>query len=162
MANRNRLIEKYVQVVREDGLQTNKNVTFGVGSNTPTVTFNGPIVANGAVTFNNVLTSGGITQGTTQALTPTTGTVTLTPTSSLVTLTPTGSMTINFAAPLGAGSYLALEVVTSGTSSYVLTFGTNTKTTGTLTTGTVSAKTFMVSFISDGTNWVEEARTTAM
>ena len=62
----NRLLEKYVQVVREDGLQTNKNVTFGVNGSTPTVTFSGPAVHNGAVTL-----AGNVTLNTGKTLTVT-------------------------------------------------------------------------------------------
>lgn len=55
-----------------------------------------------------------------------------------------------------------LIITTSGTSSYVVTFGTNFKTTGTLTTGTVSAKVFVIQFIFNGTSFIEVSRTTAI
>ena len=38
ITNRNRLLEKYVQVVREDGLNTNKNVNIGVAGATSSAT----------------------------------------------------------------------------------------------------------------------------
>lgn len=60
------------------------------------------------------------------------------------------------------GREYALIVLTSGTSSYTLTFGTNFKSTGTLATGTADAKRFVVKFIFDGTYFVETSRTTAM
>lgn len=144
------LLEDYEPAVKQFGLNTNKNVTFG-----GTTTINGPAVVN------NVLTFGGIVQGTIQALATTTP-LTVTPTSTFMTLTPTQSQTLNFAAPVGAGLYLVLEIVTSGTSSFTITFGTNTKTTGTLATGTTSGKYFVVCLTSDATNWVEQSRTTAM
>ncbi|MDP2941988.1 MAG: hypothetical protein Q8O36_00520, partial [Candidatus Omnitrophota bacterium] len=66
------------------------------------------------------------------------------------------------ASNLTAGQKINLVITTSGTSSFTLTFGSNFKSTGTLATGTVSAKVFVVSFVSDGTNLNEVARTTAM
>lgn len=77
------------------------------------------------------------------------------------TLTPGASLTIN-AASVVAGQEVAIIVTTSGSSSFTLTFGTNFKTTGTLATGTVSAKIFVIQFISDGTNYIEVSRTTAI
>lgn len=61
-----------------------------------------------------------------------------------------------------AGKTYHIRVLTSGTSTYTLTFGSNFKSTGTLATGATSAKTFVVSFLFDGSNFVEVARTTAM
>lgn len=77
------------------------------------------------------------------------------------TLTPTNNETIN-AVSAPAGALITLEVVTSGTTSFTLTFGTNFKTTGNLATGAVSGKTFTITFRGDGTNLVELCRTTAM
>lgn len=79
----------------------------------------------------------------------------------LFTITPTGNVTIN-ATGLTVGRRVVLIVLTSGTNSYTITFGTNFKSTGTLATGTTSGKYFIVEFISDGTNLYEIARTTAM
>lgn len=77
------------------------------------------------------------------------------------TLTPGEDETINATTVGAQGQRLFLQVVTSGTTSRTLTFGTNFKSVGTLATGTTTAKTFMVSFISDGTNYVEVSRTAA-
>lgn len=82
-------------------------------------------------------------------------------TANVFTLTPTGAVTIN-ATGLSLGRRVILIVLTSGTSSYTITFGTNFKSTGTLATGTSSAKYFVVEFVSDGTNLYEIARTAAM
>lgn len=102
-----------------------------------------------------------VAAGTATALS-TTSPATLTPTlGNVFTVTPTGALTIN-AASAPVGEYLTIVVTTSGTSSFVLTFGTNFKSTGTLATGTVSAKVFTVSFLCDGTNCNEISRTTAM
>lgn len=58
---------------------------------------------------------------------------------------------------------VTFSILTSGATSFVLTWGTNYKTTGTLATGTVAAKRFSVTFrCIDGTIWQEIGRTTAM
>jgi hypothetical protein len=81
----------------------------------------------------------------------------------VIPYTPTQSATINAASMTGTGGRtIRLVVTTSGTSSYTITFGTNFKTTGTLATDTVSGKVFVVTFVSDGVNWNEVSRTTAM
>lgn len=105
---------------------------------------------------------GGVATGSSQSV-ASAATVSLTPSSSVLIHTPTQNETINFSTNgYKAGAEICLEVVTSGTTSYTLTFGTGTKNQGTLATGTVSAKTFAVSFVFDGTNWVETSRTSAM
>lgn len=160
------LFENYEPYIKDNkGINTNYPATFGgaLTANGAT-TFNGAFTVNGAIQLNNAITFGVITQGSVQVIGTTTGTLALTPTSTVATLTPTGNMTLNFTntATIYTGAYFGLEVVTSGTSSFTLTFGTGTKNQGTLATGTVSAKTFMVQFVNDGTNWVETSRTTAM
>lgn len=77
------------------------------------------------------------------------------------TLTPGEDETLNVTGGI-QGQRLFLEVITSGTTSRTLTFGTNFKSTGTLATGTTTAKTFIVAFLHDGTNFVETSRTAAM
>lgn len=77
------------------------------------------------------------------------------------TLTPAQDATINATTVGLQGQPLFVKVLTSGTSSFTLTFGANFKSTGTLATGTTTAKTFMIQFLSDGTNYVEVSRTTA-
>lgn len=81
----------------------------------------------------------------------------------LATLVPDQSGTIA-ATTTGAlvGKTYRIKILTSGTSSFTLTFGSNFKTTGTLATGTSDAKTFIMTFVFDGTNFVEAGRTTAM
>lgn len=78
------------------------------------------------------------------------------------TLTPGQAETINATTVGVAGQMMYLIVTTSGIDSYILTFGTNFKTTGTLTTGTASGKVYTMQFISNGTNYCEVSRTTAM
>ncbi len=77
------------------------------------------------------------------------------------TLTPGEAENINATTVGAQGQMLVLEVITSGVTSYTLTFNTNFKSTTTLATGTTTAKVFVVTFISDGTNYVEVSRTAA-
>lgn len=82
-------------------------------------------------------------------------------TNTAVKVTPTATATFTTTvAP--AGSRASIIIVTSGTTSYTITFGTGFKTTGTLATGTTTARTFVIEFISDGTNMIEASRTVAM
>lgn len=80
---------------------------------------------------------------------------------SVVTYTPDADATLT-AAVAPAGSEVSLIVLTSGTTSYTITFGTGFKSTGTLATGTTTARTFVVRFVSNGTAMLEVSRTTAM
>lgn len=77
-------------------------------------------------------------------------------------LTPTASQSLTFAPDGLPGQIYTLKVVTSGTSSFTLTFSTGFKTTGTLATGTTDAKVFTVTLISDGQQLNELSRTAAM
>lgn len=76
-------------------------------------------------------------------------------------LTPTSTRTLTTNVPR-AGEQRVLIILTSGTTSYTLTFGTGYKTTGTLATGAVSARRFIVEFVSDGTSLIEMSRTVAI
>jgi hypothetical protein len=62
--------------------------------------------------------------------------------------------------PAGATAYVIIQ--TSGTTSRTVTFSTGFASTGTLATGTVSARRFVVSFVSDGTRLIETSRTVAI
>jgi hypothetical protein len=76
-------------------------------------------------------------------------------------LTVTAARTLTTTVP-AAGVQCSVTIVTSGTASFVVTFGTGFKPVGTLATGTVTARAFVVSFISNGTNLRETSRTAAM
>ena len=78
------------------------------------------------------------------------------------TLTAGHTATINATTTGAMGQDLYLYVLTSGTSSFTLTFGTNFLSAGTLATGTVDAKRFLVKFRSDGGRWLEQSRTGAL
>ena len=82
-------------------------------------------------------------------------------TKGVATVTP--NATGSFSSPVpAAGTRCTLIVTTSGTTSFTMTFGANFLTTGALTTGTVTAKVFVLEFISNGTVLVESSRTVAM
>jgi hypothetical protein len=78
-----------------------------------------------------------------------------------VQVTPNATGTFTTTVP-SAGLRCQLLILTSGASSYTITFGSGFRTTGTLATGTTTARYFMLSFISDGTVLVETSRTAAM
>jgi hypothetical protein len=79
----------------------------------------------------------------------------------VVQVTPNATATYTTTVP-AAGTRLSLIILTSGTTSYTITFGTGFKTTGTLTTGATSARYFVISFVSDGTSVIETSRTVAI
>lgn len=78
-----------------------------------------------------------------------------------VQLTPNSTRTVTTNVPR-AGEQRTLIILTSGTTSYTMTFGTGFKTTGTLATGATSARRFVINFVSDGTYLIEMSRTTAI
>ncbi len=82
-------------------------------------------------------------------------------TNSSTKLTVTAARTLTTTVP-PAGCQAHTIILTSGTSSYVITFGSGFKPTGTLATGTTSGRVFVVHWISDGTNLYESGRTVAM
>jgi hypothetical protein len=79
----------------------------------------------------------------------------------VVEYTPNGNRTLTTTIPY-AGTTVKLIILTSGVTSYTLTFGTGFKATCTLATGTTSARYFVVEFVSDGTYLIETSRTVAI
>lgn len=77
------------------------------------------------------------------------------------TITVTAARTLTSAVP-PAGVTRVTKVLTSGTSSFVITFGSGFKPNGTLSTGTVTGKIFIIEWFSDGTQLVEMSRTAAL
>jgi hypothetical protein len=92
------------------------------------------------------------------ATSATTGTISVAMDSAIKTITPTGACTFN-ATGGTVGQEVSFFITTAGVSSFVLTWGTNFRKTGTLTTGTTAARFFTVTFRFDGTVWWEIART---
>ncbi len=82
-------------------------------------------------------------------------------TNSVNKLTVTAARTLTTTVP-PAGCGATTIILTSGTTSFVITFGAGFKPTATLATGTVTARVFVVRWISDGTNLYEASRTIAM
>lgn len=78
-----------------------------------------------------------------------------------VRVTPNATGTFTTSVP-SAGMRRTLLILTSGTTSYTITFGSGFRSQGTLATGTTNARYFALEFISDGTNLIELGRTTAM
>ena len=82
-------------------------------------------------------------------------------TNDAVKVTPTANATYTTTVP-AAGKQVTLLILTSGTTSRTITFGTGFKPTGTLATGTVTARVFVINWVSDGTNLYEAGRTAAI
>lgn len=82
-------------------------------------------------------------------------------TNTVVKVTPTGNSTFTTTIP-AAGTMCKIIILTSGVSSFTITFGTGFKPTATLATGTTTSRVFVVSWVSDGTNLYETGRTAAM
>ena len=79
----------------------------------------------------------------------------------VVRVTPTATASYTTTVP-AAGAICVLSILTSGASSYTITFSTGFKSTGTLATGTTTARYFNITFVSDGTNLIEMSRTVAI
>lgn len=82
-------------------------------------------------------------------------------TNTAVKVTPTASATYTTTVP-AAGREVYILILTSGTTSRTITFGSGFKPSATLATGTVSGRVFVLSWISDGTNLYEVSRTAAL
>lgn len=82
-------------------------------------------------------------------------------TNSVTKLTVTANRTLTTTVP-PAGCKATTIILTSGTSSFTITFGSGFKPVSTLATGTTSGRVFVINWISDGTNLYEAGRTAAM
>lgn len=76
-------------------------------------------------------------------------------------LSPNSTRTLTTTVPQ-AGEERILIILTSGTTSYTMTFGTGFKAVGTLATGTTTARRFVIRFVSDGTYLIETGRTASI
>lgn len=147
-----------------DAPGTNTNLMQSDGTNWKSVTiptWNQNTTGTSSNVINPVsFANGGETGG--AATAATTGTMTVNMTTSVITITPSGACTFNAANGGIIGQEVMFAVTTSGVSSFVLTWGTNYKSTATLATGTTTAKMFAVTFRCYATNlWMEISRTTA-
>jgi hypothetical protein len=140
ITNKNRLLEKYVQVVREDGLNTNKNVNIGIAGAGSTATLSigtggfsttGSISASGV---SNVLESPIETHVTTAAINATatataaqvaTGYITSTSAAGTTITLPTGTL---LGAAIGATQGTVFDLYidnTAGASTVTIAVATN-------------------------------------
>ena len=137
------------------GTETLTGKTVNLASNTLTGTL---------AQFNTAMSNGKFTGMTTPAtFTPTAaapGAVAFSESNTFVVVTPNATGTYTTTVP-AAGVICYLMVLTSGVTSFTLTFGTGFRPTATLATGTVTGRYFTLGFISDGTNLVEISRTAA-
>ena len=132
ISNKNRLLEKYVQVVRMDGLNTNKNVNIGVAAGGSTATLS---VGSGGISTTGALVSGASTQNhtpvainataTATAAQVATGYITSTSAAATTITLPTGTL---LGAALGAvqGSVFDLYIDnTAGANTVTVAVATN-------------------------------------
>ena len=130
--NKNRLIEKYMQVVRLDGLNTNKNVNIGIAAGGSTATLS---VGTGGINTTGALVSGASTQNhtpvainataTATAAQVATGYITSTSAAATTITLPTGTL---LGAALGAvqGSVFDLYIDnTAGANTVTVAVATN-------------------------------------
>jgi hypothetical protein len=82
-------------------------------------------------------------------------------TNQFVQVTPNAAGAFTTTVPV-VGTLCTLIVLTSGTTSYSMTFGTGFRSTAALATGTVTAQRFVLQFVSDGTSLIPTIRTTAI
>lgn len=80
---------------------------------------------------------------------------------SLYQVTVTAARTLTATVP-PSNRPCMLKVLTTGTTSYTITFGNGFTSTGTLATGTTNNRVFAISFRSDGTKLIESCRSAAM
>lgn len=130
----NRLLEKYVQVVRMDGINTNKNATFGVNGGTPTVTFNGPVVATSTFSQQGALTVTS-TSSSSLAVGPNGAT---NPAFKVDSSTASAAAGLNVVGAVAAGT-VSLVVISSGSNAglRINALGTGTLSLGSISTGDV-------------------------
>lgn len=138
------------------------NTTLPIASQV--LTFSGPTAAR-TYTIRDAAASIH-TSGTATALTPGAAVSLTVPTSGrhVYTLTTTDNedTTITFSGAGSSGDEVVIIFATSSTGDEVVTFhATLVSSTGTLTLGTTADRYYTVVFVSDGTKWREQSRTTA-
>lgn len=133
------------------GVTTSTGTGNNVLSDSPTLT--------GTVTATNINASGVVNGGYIEHAAGTTAMAF--GSDNVVRVTPNASATYTTTVP-PAGTICVLSILTSGTTSRTITFGTGFKSTGTLATGTVSARYFNITFVSDGSFLIETSRTVAI
>jgi hypothetical protein len=141
-------------IVKADVGLGNVDNTSDATKNSAAVTLSNKTVAAPVLTGRTrKSTTNAITPGATPTLDASLGDV--------FTLTPAQNENISITNQ-ASGQEITLIILTSGVTSFTITFGAGFKPNGTLATGTVSGKYFVVKFFSDGTNAYELSRTTAL
>jgi hypothetical protein len=148
LTNKNRLLEKYSQVVREDGLNTNKNVNIGINGSTPSFWAAGPATFGGTVGFGSgsVVTLPANTKinGEINVTTPVAVNATATLTAAQVLsgyITSTSAAAVTMTLPTGTLLGAALGAVQGTWFEFIIdnTAGANTVTLAVSTNGILSA-----------------------
>jgi hypothetical protein len=128
VTNRNRLLEKYVEVVRQDGLNTNKNVNIGTAGATSSATLSvgtGGISSNGPVQQNHTTTAAINATATATAAQVATGYITSTSAAGTTITLPTGTL---LGAALGATQGTVFDLIvdnTAGANTVTIAVATN-------------------------------------
>lgn len=174
LTNKNRLLEKYSQVVREDGLNTNKNVNIGINGSTPTLwvagntTVGGTLGVTGAASFTVAPTGPQLSPVSKSALVG--ATVVLTAAQSGQTfINDSTSGSPSWTLPAAANGLKYTFVVSNVTAGFTVTAaGTiyaKTTATGTAISGTTLTNTQAtavvgdtITLVSDGTGWLMTAQ----
>jgi hypothetical protein len=153
------------------GVLTGGKGGTGVSNAGHTITLGGSLVTSGATTIGSSTHTVTLSTGANTSVTlPASGTLSANNYSALiagttamafgtnncVTVTPTATATYTSTVPV-AGQRATIIFLTSGTTSYTITFGTGFKA-NTLATGTTTGKYWTVNFISDGVQLVETGR----
>jgi hypothetical protein len=146
--NRNRLLEKYREVVRQDGLNTNKNVNVGIAAGGSTATLSvgsGGINTTGSLTVNGI-TNTGANSGQLKNVVTVTGTTQLTQaqSGSLIVLNAAAGFTTTLPVTPVVGTSYNFVVATSVTSSTLkIITGSGTQLLqGVITSATTTASVF--------------------
>lgn len=130
LANRSRLLEKYTQVVREDGLNTNKNVNIGINGVTANLWVSGALTSGVAAPSFHGTTAAINSTGTATVAQVATGYITSTSAAATTITLPTGTL---LGAALGATKGTVFDLFVDNTA------GANTVTMAVATNGILSA-----------------------
>ena len=163
--NKNRLIEKYMQVVRLDGLNTNKNVNIGIAAGGSTATLS---VGSGGINTTGAITGAVLAPVTQSALVGATVALTAAQSGGVFQNRST-SGTPSWTLPTNSNGLEFTFTTANTTTGFTVTGGTikaKTTATGTAITGTTLTNTQAtavvgdaITLVADGTAWWVTAQT---
>jgi hypothetical protein len=163
--NKNRLIEKYMQVVRLDGLNTNKNVNIGIAAGGSTATLS---VGSGGINTTGSITGGVLVPVVQSALVGATVALTVAQSGGVFQNRST-SGTPSWTLPTNSNGLEFTFTTANTTTGFTVTGGTikaKTSATGTAITGTTLTNTQdtavvgdAITLVADGTAWWVTAQT---